>query len=485
MRILQVGWGFIPFRGGGLIEYAEDLMEIQVENGDEVFYFCTGRTNLSLKPVLKQWKDKRGFEIFELQNPPVISGLDLGTTTPLLDISEPLTEAVFLDVVKKVRPQIIHFQELTGLPSSIIDRVKSMNIKTVFTVHDYYTLCPTLKLVKSDYTPCRITGTELAIECAKCCIDAPANNTNYKVNHAIHYFLQDKPYKAPVSAVMEFARKFRRLFVPKAEENAVNTNNASPDYYQRRVENLKNLPKFDQLIAVSHKVAQVLSYYIELDNIVVVHGRLKHIELMTAKRIQIKRPGKIRFGLINVFSNILKGKTLVIELFEKILAGNYADKVEFIVFGWLSDKNKKQLKKYPFVKLQGLYKADNLDRILDESELHVGIVPSVWEEAYGFVGVEFIAKGIPVIGNNIGGIPEYVLEGETGWLNKSCTSTEMFRIIENLIKNPGQIEAVNGNIISNRKKYIGDMNSNYEMVRRIYKGLLAKDKQTSIEKDSN
>jgi hypothetical protein len=31
MKILHIGWGFRPWRGGGLIEYTEDLMETQVK----------------------------------------------------------------------------------------------------------------------------------------------------------------------------------------------------------------------------------------------------------------------------------------------------------------------------------------------------------------------------------------------------------------------------------------------------------------------
>jgi len=31
MRVLHIGLGFSPWRGGGLIEYAEDLMEKQMQ----------------------------------------------------------------------------------------------------------------------------------------------------------------------------------------------------------------------------------------------------------------------------------------------------------------------------------------------------------------------------------------------------------------------------------------------------------------------
>ena len=43
VRILHVGWGFWPFRKGGLINYAQDLMAAQAERGHDVAYFFTGR----------------------------------------------------------------------------------------------------------------------------------------------------------------------------------------------------------------------------------------------------------------------------------------------------------------------------------------------------------------------------------------------------------------------------------------------------------
>jgi L-malate glycosyltransferase len=44
------------------------------------------------------------------------------------------------------------------------------------------------------------------------------------------------------------------------------------------------------------------------------------------------------------------------------------------------------------------------------------VVPSVWEEAFGLIVAEAIASGRPVVASRIGGIPEVVSDGETGFL---------------------------------------------------------------------
>jgi glycosyltransferase involved in cell wall biosynthesis len=44
------------------------------------------------------------------------------------------------------------------------------------------------------------------------------------------------------------------------------------------------------------------------------------------------------------------------------------------------------------------------------------VVPSLWPEPFGLVGIEAMAHGRPVIGTATGGIPEWLADGETGLL---------------------------------------------------------------------
>lgn len=47
---------------------------------------------------------------------------------------------------------------------------------------------------------------------------------------------------------------------------------------------------------------------------------------------------------------------------------------------------------------------------------YVFVVPSIWQEQFGLVGPEALSMNIPVIGSNIGGIPEWLHHNEWGYL---------------------------------------------------------------------
>ncbi len=64
------------------------------------------------------------------------------------------------------------------------------------------------------------------------------------------------------------------------------------------------------------------------------------------------------------------------------------------------------------------------------------VMPSVWVEAFGLVGIEAMSVGRPVVASHIGGIPDWLVDGETGYLVPPGDHTELSGAIIKLLSNP-------------------------------------------------
>lgn len=66
----------------------------------------------------------------------------------------------------------------------------------------------------------------------------------------------------------------------------------------------------------------------------------------------------------------------------------------------------------------------------------LAVVPSVWPEPFGIVVIEAMVSGCPVVASQIGGIPDIVVDGETGLLVPPANPIELHDAIARLLKQP-------------------------------------------------
>ena len=55
-------------------------------------------------------------------------------------------------------------------------------------------------------------------------------------------------------------------------------------------------------------------------------------------------------------------------------------------------------------------------------------------ESFGIVNLEAMASGIPLVGSNLGGIPDIIKEGENGLLAKPCDHQSLANSLLTLLK---------------------------------------------------
>ena len=153
------------------------------------------------------------------------------------------------------------------------------------------------------------------------------------------------------------------------------------------------------------------------------------------------------------------------------LCQEHAGRFRLIAFGHVDPRYRQVLAGLPGVELRTPYVAFQLDALLDEVD--VGLVPSVWEEAYAYAGIEFLAKGIPVLANAIGGVTDYTREGETGWLNRSCEAPELARIMARLVEQPAEVDALSAKVRARRDEIVMPLARHAEEVDALYRELIA------------
>lgn len=68
----------------------------------------------------------------------------------------------------------------------------------------------------------------------------------------------------------------------------------------------------------------------------------------------------------------------------------------------------------------------------------VAIVPSVWAEPLGIVGLESLACGVPVVASDVGGVREWLIEGETGRLVPVKDAAAIAGAVSEILASPDQ-----------------------------------------------
>ncbi|MBU1997868.1 MAG: glycosyltransferase, partial [Candidatus Omnitrophica bacterium] len=72
---------------------------------------------------------------------------------------------IFARALDKIRPDIVHIQHLIFLSTTIINEIKKRGIPIVFTLHDYWLICPQWHFLNKNLETCDNKDTS---QCAKC-----------------------------------------------------------------------------------------------------------------------------------------------------------------------------------------------------------------------------------------------------------------------------------------------------------------------------
>jgi glycosyltransferase involved in cell wall biosynthesis len=86
------------------------------------------------------------------------------------------------------------------------------------------------------------------------------------------------------------------------------------------------------------------------------------------------------------------------------------------------------------VEFVGWVSADERARLLAGARLLA--VPSLWDEAFGIVGVEALAAGVPVVASAVGGIPSWLTDGRAGLLFPRNDDAALAAAVRRILDDP-------------------------------------------------
>lgn len=375
LNILHYSLGFPPYRTGGLTKFCMDLMKEQVKEGDQVSLLWPGEIQLLGKHTkIKKNRSVDGIANFEVINPTPVS-YDEG----IVDIpafTNPGDLKVYEQFLQFVHPEVIHIHTLMGLHKNLLVAAKWMGIKTVFTTHDFFPICPKVTMFRGGMI-CQDADT--CESCPRC------NMTALSIKKI--QILQSRAYRAlKDSTIVKKLRKGHRdEYLSGQEKVEGETTRAAEDYRKLR-EYYKSLLDLMDVVHYNSSVAkEVYEKYMGVRKSVLIpitHGDIQD------HRKKKKFGNKIRITYLSAQS-AAKGYFVLKSILDELW--NIRQDFELNVFF-------KPIYDAPYIKSNGRYYYSQLGGIMDNTD--VLVQPSIWNETFGYTVIEALSYGVPVIVSN-------------------------------------------------------------------------------------
>lgn len=442
MKILQYTLGLPPYRRGGLTRYSVDLSETLSEH-NRVTVLYPGKMPLWSSPKLHfcERKTRYRFRVIEMENPlPVSLGLGIDSSAPYMEKRDKKNIVSFL---KSEKPDVIHIHTLMGLPLEFLEVAKKLNIKLVYTTHDFYGLCP--KMLERN--------PRVALKHRACSYDCMLCGCGPSLKKV--FAMQSHVYKYLKESFL--VKKIRK----NQKKEITNTSSDGLPLLTREVENRYNLrvyyKKMFNLIDMFHYNSNVSKDYVE-QFLPRAKGRVVNIthngikDNRNNKKCRSNNQSKIIFGYIGPYDE-KKGFYELVDTLVK-LREDYTN-FEFHAYGDILENNifsnswAYNHEVLPSSKMSEAYK-----------KIDVLIMPSLWHETFGFSVLEALSYGDVCLVSNTVGAKDLI---DPRFIYKD--KKEQINILKKICLEPTQI-------LKNEKEYIRNENLPFNFkkhVEKVYK----------------
>ncbi len=428
MNILKIIHGYPPLYNAGSEVYSQSICE-ELSRKHHVTVFT--REEDPFRPDFEIRSEQRNecLELFFINMPRSKDGYRH------IEVDEQLKK-----VVLDKKPDVAHIGHLNHLSTGIIDVLHELKIPIVFTLHDFWLMCPRGQFLQRNF------GGESHVLCdsqedSKCAVNC---------------------YSSLLSGKDEIAEKEINHWTSWINSKMQETKTLSEKVSMFLAPSQFLMQRFINDFEISQHKIKYLDYGFPL-----------HYLTPTVKQNQREH---FTFGYIGTHIPS-KGVNLLIEAFKQ-LKGNF----HLLIWGHKDNQSTSVLKKMAEddvrIKFFGAYVNYNLaDDVF--SKVDVIVVPSIWSENSPLVIHEAQACHIPVITADHGGMKEYVHDGINGLLFKHRDINSLAEKMKWAAEHPVQMnEFGKRGYINHAEGKVPEIGEHCRELEKIYSSL-----QTEIQND--
>ncbi len=449
----------------------------------------------------------------------------IGTKQLFQQFEDQEIRKVFCEILSAFSIDLVHIHHVIDLSFDLFKETKARNIPLLLTLHDYYYICPTIKLLENGTSYCAASGKQctnclnktlgyakqvpyLSVWREKCrealalCDMLIAPSEAAKAVYAkVYPEMADHIRVIPhgMDAFPTTVSSFRRESTPGFElgvESVLQKDNCISGWAIQKGNDSRHSDVFvliedeegkrceyQALTKSRPDVAKARGsndylysgFSVQLPDGYFASGNLKMqviIQNHNGKRFYskgmliknyVKREKQRRRIAFLGGLNEAKGSQIAYEMIKQS-----GDQYDWYIIGGIGDPNLHTLEKKNVHKT-GWYKRESVNTILRQNRIDLVCILPIWPETFCYTVSEAQLAGVPVLATDIGALGDRLRQDKTGWLIRPEAGAKgALRALEDIFADTAKFQQVRAKAAEFRHRSIAEMNADYAALYNIF-----------------
>ncbi|MCC6407220.1 MAG: glycosyltransferase [Planctomycetes bacterium] len=337
---------------------------------------------------------------------------------------QPKALAAFREVLLREKPDLVHFQHLIHLSTSMVELAREFGLPTVLHLHDYWAICSRVQLIRPDGQRCEENQGAGCFACVK--------------ERDLSFVSRMKGWGARAHGLVDELARLQHRGQPLADKSRARWDGFG-DLMAREDVVLGAYAAADLRVSPSRFLREKLLATGRFDAHTTLYSdNGTRTELVRASAKRADPRGRVRFGFVGSLV-WYKGGEVLVEALQRLAGKNCVLHV-FGDFKPESDPHHAKLKELARagnVEFRGRFDNPKLADVY--AEIDVLIVPSLWFENSPITIKEAFLFRTPVVTSNIGGMREFVRDGVDGLHFEVGDAADLARKLARFVDEPGLV----------------------------------------------